>query len=194
MAGMDKSTPESRKLARDRIAGQVDRISDLVNEILEFTQGSQDAFVPAPTDYDLFVQQLLEELRPELEVKSATVQLENPPPSVKLPLNPKRLRRVFYNLIHNATDAMPGGGRILLRFRQSDREVVTEIEDTGPGIAPEIAGRLFDAFASHGKAHGTGLGLSICKKIVEDHRGSISARNEPGRGAVFSFSLPLHRS
>jgi signal transduction histidine kinase len=68
---------------------------------------------------------------------------------------------------------------------------VTEIEDTGPGIAPEIAGQLFEAFATHGKAHGTGLGLSICKRIIEDHRGWISARNESGRGAVFSFGLPL---
>ena len=107
-----------------------------------------------------------------------------------LPLNPKRLRRVFYNLIHNATDAMPGGGKITLRFRQAGGEVITEIEDSGPGIAPEIAEKLFDAFATYGKAHGTGLGLSISKKIIEDHRGRISARNEPGRGAVFSFALP----
>jgi signal transduction histidine kinase len=188
---MEKSTPESRKLARERIGRQVDRISELVNEILEFTQGAQEAFVPAPTDYGLYVQQLLAEVRPELEVKSTALQLENEPPSVKLPLNPKRLRRVFYNLIHNATEAMPGGGKITVRFQQTDREVITEIEDSGAGIAPEIAGRLFDAFATHGKAHGTGLGLSICKKIIEDHHGTISARNASGRGAIFSFSLPL---
>jgi len=50
---------------------------------------------------------------------------------------------------------------------------------------------LFHAFATFGKEHGTGLGLSISKKIVEDHRGRIFARNEPGRGAVFSFALPV---
>ena len=80
---------------------------------------------------------------------------------------------------------------ILLRIVQQDNEVVTEIEDTGTGIAPEIADQLFEAFATHGKAHGTGLGLSICKRIIEDHRGWISARNEQGRGAIFSFGLPL---
>jgi len=69
--------------------------------------------------------------------------------------------------------------------------VVTEIEDTGPGIAPEIADQLFEVFATHGKAHGTGLGLSICKRIIEDHHGWIEARNECGRGAVFAFGLPL---
>ena len=191
MAGLDKSTPESRRLAKDRIGRQVDRISELVNEIMEFTQGSRDAFVAAPTDYETFVQQLIEEIRPEIELKSASIRLENPPPPVKLLLDPKRLRRVFYNLIHNATDAMPGGGKILLRFSLANNEATTEIEDSGPGIAPEVANRLFDAFVTHGKAHGTGLGLSICKKILEDHHGRISARNEPGRGAVFTFVLPV---
>jgi signal transduction histidine kinase len=193
MAGMEKSTPEHRRLTRMRIMKQVERISDMVNEILEFTQGSQTAFVPAPTDYASFVQQMVDEIRPEIELKSASIELLNQPPPVKLPLNPKRLRRVFYNLIHNATDAMTSGGKIFMRFELTDREVITEIEDSGPGIAPEIADRLFDAFATFGKAHGTGLGLSICKKIVEDHRGRISARNEPGRGAIFSFALPLHQ-
>lgn len=192
MAGMDKSTPEMRRQSRSRIMKQVERISDMVNEILEFTQGSQVAFVPAPTPYDVFVQQLIEEIRPEVEIKSASIELENPPPPVKLMLNPKRLRRVFYNLIHNATDAMSGGGRIIARFRLEGGDVITEIEDSGPGIAPEIADHLFDAFATYGKAHGTGLGLSICKKIIEDHRGRISARNETGRGAIFSFALPVH--
>src|SRR5207244_5155342 len=102
-----------------------------------------------------------------------------------------RLLHVFFNLINNAIDVMPDGGKITLRFRCTDNEVLTEVEDSGPGIAPEIASRLFEPFATHGKAHGTGLGLSICKRIVEDHKGQIRARSEPQRGAVFSFTLPL---
>ena len=86
---------------------------------------------------------------------------------------------------------MSGGGTVYLRFDAGEKESVTEIEDTGPGIAPEIAGQLFQPFATHGKAHGTGLGLSICKKIVEDHGGRIWVRNEPNRGAIFCFALPL---
>ena len=85
---------------------------------------------------------------------------------------------------------MPEGGKIVLRFVETPTEVVTEIEDSGPGIAPEMAGRLFEPFATHGKAHGTGLGLSICKRIVADHQGWISARSEPGHGAIFAFGLP----
>jgi signal transduction histidine kinase len=101
------------------------------------------------------------------------------------------LSRVFYNLVNNATDVMLGGGKIFMRFNCDESEIVTEIEDTGPGIAPEIAEKLFQPFATHGKAHGTGLGLSICKKIVEDHGGRIWVRNEPGHGAIFCFALPL---
>jgi two-component system sensor kinase FixL len=105
--------------------------------------------------------------------------------------DPKLLGRVFHNLVHNAADAMLSGGKIFLRFRCDQKEIITEIEDTGPGIAPEIAGKLFQDFATFGKEHGTGLGLSICKKIVEDHKGRIWACNEPGRGAIFCFALPL---
>jgi signal transduction histidine kinase len=191
MTTMEKSTSEMKRQAGARIGKQVERISELVNEILEFTQGSQTAFVLAQTDYETFVLQLVGELRQEIELKSATIELEKPPAGVRLLLNPKRLRRVFYNLIHNATEAMPSGGKIFIRFQQTPGEVTTEIEDSGPGIAPEIAGQLFDAFATFGKEHGTGLGLSICKKIVEDHHGRISAHNEQGRGAVFRFTLPI---
>jgi signal transduction histidine kinase len=192
MAGMEQVSPEFKHEARNRIRKQVDRISDLISEILEFTQAtSRSAVVLAPWDYSTFVEQLIEELRPELEMKSATLELEGSLPKIDVLIDPKRLRRVFYNLIHNATDAMPEGGKITLRVRANEKGVVTEIEDGGPGIAPEIAGQLFQVFATHGKAHGTGLGLSICKRIIDDHRGTISARNEKGRGAVFSFELPL---
>lgn len=190
LVGMDEATPETRRQASTRIRKQVDRISDLISEILDFTQRSQSDFVLAAADYGAFVTQLVDELRPETDVKNVVLELENPPPSVDVFIHPKRLRRVFYNLVHNATDAMPEGGKLILRFRASEREVVTEIEDGGRGIAPEIAGQLFEVFATHGKAHGTGLGLSICKRIIEDHHGWISARNQPGRGAVFAFGLP----
>jgi two-component system sensor histidine kinase DctS len=190
LAELESANPDFRKKARARICQQVERISELVGEILDFTRASPSAFVLAPTDYNTFVRQVLDELAQEADLKSVVLELEPPVPEVELLLNPKRLRRVFYNLIHNATEAMPVGGRIIARIRANSAEVITEIEDSGPGIAPEIAGRLFDAFATHGKSHGTGLGLSICKRIIEDHRGWISAQNAPAGGAVFSFGLP----
>ena len=194
LATMDKATAQNRQDAKIRIRKQVDRISDMIGEILDFTGGASTDFILAPMDYGTFVEQLVEELRPEVALKSVSLELQSSLPKVNLLINPKRLRRVFYNLVHNATDALPTGGKVFVRVHENGKEVVTEIEDTGPGIAPEIADQLFEAFATHGKAHGTGLGLSISKRIVEDHRGWISARNEPGRGAVFSFGLPESKS
>jgi signal transduction histidine kinase len=193
IAGQERATPEMRKHAQERIRKQVERISDMIGEILDFTQGSHSAFVLAPTNYGLLVEQFVEEIRPEAALKSASLEIEGPLPSIELRINPKRLRRVFYNLLHNATDAMPNGGKIIVRVRATEKEVITEVQDSGAGIAPEIAEHLFEAFVTHGKAHGTGLGLSISKRILQDHEGWISARNEPGHGAVFSFGLPISK-
>lgn len=190
LAGMEGATAQSRQSAKERIRKQVDRISGMCNELLEFTRGAQTTFVMAPTDYASFINQVVEEIRTEVALKSVKVVFETQPPSVRVPMNPQRLTRVFHNLMHNATDAMTGGGIITLRFTQSNGEILTEIEDNGPGIAPEVLGKMFEAFVTFGKAHGTGLGLSICKRIVEDHHGKISARNGQSRGAVFSFTLP----
>jgi len=90
--------------------------------------------------------------------------------------DPRRLSHVFFNIVDNATDAMPNGGTIFLRFQSNTNEIITEIEDTGPGIAPEITGKLFQPFVTHGKTHGIGLGLSICKK---DRRGATAGKFSP---------------
>lgn len=194
MAAMENSTPEIREAAKNRIRKQVNRLSTMITELLEFTRGSQTSIILAETDYATYVTALIEELRTEVSVKRVSIEFENPPPAVTVLVDPARLTHVFYNLVHNAVDAMPDGGRILLRFKLGTREVHTEIQDSGRGIAPEIIPRLFEAFATYGKAQGTGLGLSICKKIIEDHHGHIEARNDPGRGAIFAFTLPLKQS
>ena len=191
MADRPDARPEARSQAQTRIRKMVDRIGDLVGDILIFTEGKRTDVDAKPTNYHTYVLDLITDLRAEAELKDARVQLLNEPPPVLVQFNPRRLNRVWYNLVHNAADMMPAGGVIYLRFKSDGKEIITEIEDTGPGIAPEIADKLFEAFATFGKAQGTGLGLSICKKIIEDHRGRIWARNEPGRGAVFAFALPL---
>lgn len=194
MAAMENATPAMRVNARDRIRRQVDRLSNMINELLEFTRGSQSSMVFAETDYADFIQRLVEELRPEVASRGVSIEFGTPPPDIWLLLDPKRLTHVLYNLVHNAVDAMmPDGGVITLHFGLTEKDLVTELHDTGRGIAPEIGSRLFEAFATYGKAQGTGLGLSICKRIIEDHSGRISARNAPNRGAIFSFALPLKR-
>ncbi|HEX4647138.1 MAG TPA: HAMP domain-containing sensor histidine kinase [Verrucomicrobiae bacterium] len=190
LIAMGPAKAGARETAQVRIRKQVERIGDLIGDILDFTNGAPFRALVGDTNYAAFVQSVLDEIRPDVELRRVSIEAQ-PPPAVLLPIDPKRLRRVFHNLINNAADAMSRGGKVFVRHRIENDEIITEIEDTGPGIAPEIASTLFEAFATFGKEHGTGLGLSICKKIVEDHKGRIWARNEPGRGAVFSFALPL---
>jgi len=173
-----------------RVRRQVRSITEMVGDILDFTQSGRVNTTLPLINYRDFMENLLEELNAEAALKTVRVEFENQPPDIKLPLDSHRLRRVTLNLLHNAADMMPEGGRILFRFQHDGKMLTTEIQDSGPGIAPEVAGKLFQAFVTFGKEHGTGLGLSICKKIVEDHGGTISARNAAGGGAIFSFSLP----
>jgi signal transduction histidine kinase len=193
LIAMQPAKPEAREIAQFRIRKQVERIGDLIGDILDFTNGSQARTLVGNTNYATFVQSVLDEIRSDLEPRHVNIEVQ-PAPSLCLPIDPKRVRRVLHNLLHNAADAMPGGGKVFVRYLVENNELITEIEDTGAGIAPEIADKLFEAFATFGKEHGTGLGLSICKKIIEDHQGRIWARNEPGRGAVFAFALPLPKS
>jgi len=190
MYGKADASAQVRASAQARIQKQVERINDLVADLLQFTQAGNRC-VRLPTNYATFIEQLVMELRPELEFKSLRLELLNSPPALTLDLDVKRLRRLFVNLASNAAEAMQGDGILALRFRQEEHEVITEIADNGPGIAPEVAEKLFQPFATYGKAHGTGLGLSICKKIIEDHGGRIWAANGPQGGAAFSFSLPV---
>jgi signal transduction histidine kinase len=190
MAASESATPEFRTKAVNRIRNQVDRINGMIGEILDFSQGSGAAAVLATVDYAEFIRSVAAELRAELEDRGVALHFENDPPEVPLHIDPPRLRRVFQNLFHNAAHAMPDGGLLLLRFSLKQARVVTEIEDTGPGIDAEMAGKMFEPFATHGRKNGTGLGLSMCKRIIEDHRGRIWTETRSGRGATFIFSLP----
>ena len=194
MFDLPNISPEIRAKTQFRIRRQVERISDMVSDILIFTEGKRAEAGGRPSDYRAFVLELIGDLRAEAELKSAQIEMSDPPPAISLAFDPRRLNRVFHNLIHNATDVMLHGGKIFLRFQVTEKEVITEIEDTGPGIAPEIGDKLFQAFVTFGKTHGTGLGLSICKKIVEDHHGRIWVRSKAGRGAIFCFALPLAKT
>ena len=194
VARMPSISPQTREASCARIIKQVERISDMIGEILDFTQGADVKFVLASIDYGEFVAELVTELQPEVALRSAELQVALPLPSVKLLINPKRLKRVFYNLLNNATDAMAEGGKITLRVRETPLEIITEIEDSGSGIPSQISLELFEAFVSYGKEHGTGLGLSICKRIVEDHGGWIQSRNGATGGAIFSFGLPRRKA
>lgn len=171
---------------------QVSRLSVMISELLEFTRGTHGTLALSAVPFHEFVAGVIQELSGEALARGVTVILEGEVPVVTLIADTSRLTHVFANLIHNAVDAlMPDGGRVCVRVIAVPTGVRVEVVDTGPGIAADIQGRLFEAFATHGKQNGTGLGLSICRKIIEDHGGTITAANVPGSGACFTFTLPF---
>jgi two-component system sensor kinase FixL len=106
-----------------------------------------------------------------------------------------QIQQVALNLIRNAVEAMETTGRreLTIAVKDQDESAFFSVGDTGTGISPEIAERLFQPFITS-KANGMGVGLSICRTIIESHGGRISARANEGGGTVFEFTLPFARS
>jgi two-component system NtrC family sensor kinase len=95
------------------------------------------------------------------------------------------------NLVANAVDAMPNGGRLEVKARQEGREVVLRVADSGTGMAPEVKRRIFEPFYStKPSGKGTGLGLAICKEIARALKGRIDVESEPGKGSAFTVRFP----
>ena len=105
---------------------------------------------------------------------------------------PSRLNQVFLNVLVNAEQAIEEKGKIGISTRLIDNEIEIAISDTGKGIPRENLARVFDpGFTTKGVGVGTGLGLSICYQIIQDHKGSIRAESEVGKGTTFTIRLPL---
>jgi two-component system sensor histidine kinase HydH len=90
----------------------------------------------------------------------------------------------------NGLQAMPHGGELLLTATRTSQHVLISVTDTGTGMTPETAARVFDAYYTT-KRGGTGLGLAMAKRIVTEHHGDISVESEPGKGSRFTLKLPL---
>jgi signal transduction histidine kinase len=100
------------------------------------------------------------------------------------------VRRVIENLVLNAIDAMPQGGKLIFRTRATEKSVVFELSDTGAGLTPEECERLFTPYYTT-KQHGTGLGLAIAQSVISDHHGAISVSSKKNEGTTFHVELPL---
>jgi PAS domain S-box-containing protein len=104
--------------------------------------------------------------------------------------NPSELREVFVNLVVNAIDAMPSGGRLSITCQRRGERLRLLFADTGAGMADEVRARIFEPFFTTKGVHGTGLGLFVSYGIVERHGGHISVDSLPGRGTTFTVELP----
>jgi PAS domain S-box-containing protein len=99
------------------------------------------------------------------------------------------LREVFVNLIVNAVDAMPEGGKLNISSERENGRLQLKFADSGTGMPEDVRQKIFEPFFSTKGAHGTGLGLSVSYSIIERHEGAISVASEPGRGTVFTINL-----
>lgn len=104
-------------------------------------------------------------------------------------LDPLQVQTALSNVVRNAVEAMPNGGRLYVETRRNARSLTITIRDTGPGVADEARGRLFDPLVTT-KPTGSGLGLSTARNLVENHGGSIRYEDAPGGGAQFTIELP----
>jgi signal transduction histidine kinase len=136
------------------------------------------------------IESAAEALAPAMEAHGIDLRIQVPE-SLEVPLARPRMERVFFNLLNNAVEAMPAGGGVRISARAENGAVTVCVEDTGPGIAPEVRDQLFQPFASFGKKGGLGLGLAMARQTVLDHGGDLWAESEPGRGARFYVRLPL---
>ena len=173
---------------REEIRAEVGRASEIIENLLDFARPAQSMF--GPVDVVAVVSDALNLLRNSALLNHVVVDphLEAVPP---VEGNLTLLKQVFFNIMHNAVDAMPHGGTLSLWVTDDDRAVRVVIEDTGPGIAPEVKSKLFVPFVSTKEAnHGTGLGLALSYRIVTDHHGDIKIEDRPGSGARFVVVLP----
>jgi len=124
-------------------------------------------------------------------VQNARVETSLAPQLPLVRIDAEQIKQVLLNLTINALQAMPEGGRVVLRtLLGNEKQVVSiEVEDEGEGVDPAIAARIFDPFFTT-KEKGVGLGLSIAYKIAVQHGGSLTVRNGT-RGAIFRLALPL---
>jgi signal transduction histidine kinase len=192
MAASDDAA--QRETYVEQIQRQFDLMAGMTREVLAFARGDTDLVVRK-----VYVNRFTEELATQLGAATAgrgiDFVLEARFDGVAY-FDEQKLLRVFHNLARNAVEAMPEGGKLRVSVDKVAAEdgdmLVWEVKDSGPGIPPELRGRLFELFAT-GRKGGTGLGLAIVKKIIDDHHGTITVDTSPA-GTTFVLKLPMQRT
>lgn len=168
----------------------VDQMTDLIASLLEFSRTRQPlqlvrGNIAEPVERAIRTARA----RPEFWQIAINFTCDEP---VEGWFDPRKLERVFHNLLLNACEAVsPDSGKIELRARRRPEGLEVTVADNGPGIPEPIRDQLFSPFVSYGKSNGTGLGLAVVQKIVQDHGGSVAVERSSSQGTVFRIALPL---
>jgi signal transduction histidine kinase len=178
----------------EMVSREAHRASDVVRRLLDFSRQGERTRIRA--DLNEVVNDVIALTRHLIQTNSVrlTLQLDENLPWVSIDHN--QMKQVLLNLIHNALQAMPKGGELLVNTCAAKREdrdgVIMAVTDSGIGIQPADQGRVFEPFfTTKGDRGGTGLGLSVTYGIVTDHGGTIEISSEPKKGSTFSVWLPV---
>ena len=185
--------PRRRQL--EVVEQEVDRMADLVANLLQFSRRGQPQASTVDVADDLV--KTLELMQHNLRTRRIEVVQEFSTDVPVIQADRQLLRQVFLNLLTNASDAMPDGGTLSLRVTPGSleggrRAVVIEFADTGVGILPEHLRRVMEPFfTTKEEGKGTGLGLAICRRAVQEHGGAIQITSEVGKGTTVRIVLPI---
>jgi len=167
------------------------RLNGLISDFLSYTATSLRAV--APVRIAALLRDVLEAVRAGEAREKGVVVEDATPKDLTVEGDSEQLKQVVWNLVRNAVQATPSGGRVRVdafeQIRHGTRYVVVTVADSGAGIEPQHLGKIFNPFFTT-KEGGTGLGLSISQRIVHYHKGFIEARSAAGKGSTFSIFLP----
>jgi len=173
----------------EKIEVQTERVSRIIKNLLSFSRNPSDLAFHRVNLKDI-LQEIISLIDYKLKAMSIALEL-NLAPVKPIWAQGERLQQVFINIILNALDAMPGGGRLALDLSETAADALIVISDTGTGIKDQHLPRIFDPFfTTKGIGKGTGLGLSISYAIVKEHEGRIEVSSEAGKGTRFTIVLP----
>ena len=206
LAGNTNNLNNESRLYLTRIQEVSRRMQDLINDILRFSKISAEGQSFEDVDLNVVIQEVISEMDVTIREKNAEITVDRLP---MLPASTVLMGPLFSNLVSNALKYTKKNETPRVRIRYEEGPVTTStngkevevrygriyIEDNGIGFDQKYAEQIFDMFRrlhSNSEYEGTGIGLALCKKIVDMHRGYISAIGRPGDGAVFIVSLPLN--
>jgi len=179
---------ETGDVLRD-IREEVDRIAGLVRALLGFRDERPGE--PQSTGVDDAVQSLLHLMAPQIKQAGVEVAFAGVGEEVRAAIRPSQFRQVLFNLVRNALDAMPGGGKLHIAGFNQDETVSIRVQDTGAGISHRDQQLVFEPFFSTKSSSHHGLGLYVCYVMLKSIGGDIELESRPGEGAAFLVRIPL---
>jgi len=178
----------------EMFSAQVRRLSDIAIRLMRFARDASDDVTMEPVSVNRAIEEIVAMVHHDFEGSGIDMELSL---HQTLPLvmgNLNYLQQVFLNLLINARDAMPKGGRVAIITAHTGFHVSIQVSDTGAGIGKEVLERIFEPFFTTKGERGTGLGLTICRKIIAQHKGELRVESEIDRGTTFTIYLPAWRT